>query len=437
MSGSIRRRLLLAALLPLGMLSILGAVLLHYAVSRALERGHDARLASQLDALVAGLEVDADGRPQLQRPLPEAGYATLGSGWYWQIDDAAETALISRSLWDATLDVGDWPADRQIRHHDLKDSGGQRLRAASRRVKLDRADGDWQLTVTLPRADLDAELARFRGLLLTGTLGILLVAALALAIQLQLGLQPLARLNQQLREIQTGHRDALDTGHGSELDQLAAEINRALSQNRTLAERGRQLAGDLAHALKTPLSRLRLALPAAAGEARGALDAVQAVIDRQLARASAEARSVHARAPLAPVCEALAALFRRMHAERGLVVTVAVPAVRVAGERADLEELLGNLLDNACRMAAQTVRLSGAVEAGEVRLTLDDDGPGVEPERLAALGQRGQRLDERSGHGLGLAIALDLVDALGGRIRFETAPAGGLRVSLWLPRREG
>lgn len=437
MSGSIRRRLWLAALLPLGVLSILGAVLLHLAMSRALERGHDARLASQLDALLAGLEVDAAGQPRLKRPLPEAGYATIGSGWFWQVDDAGGAVLTSRSLWDATLTAGDWPADRQIRHDDLDGPGGQRLRAASRRVKLDGADGDWRLTVTLPRADLDAEIARFQSLLAAGSGGILLVAALALAIQLQLGLKPLARLNQQLRDIQHGRRETLDTGHGAELDELAGEINDALSQNRALAERGRRLAGDLAHALKTPLSRLRLALPVEAGEARRALEAVQAVIDRQLARASAEARSVHARAPLAPVCEALAALFRKMHAERGLTVTVNVPAAMVAGERADLEELLGNLLDNACRMAAREVRLCGVVEAGEVRLTLEDDGPGVEPERLAELGRRGQRLDERSEHGLGLAIALDLVEALGGRIRFEAAPTGGLRVGLWLPRREG
>lgn len=435
MSPPIRRRLLLAALLPLGMLSILGAGLLHYAMNRALERGHDARLASQLDALVAALDVDADGRPRLKRPLPEAGYTTIGSGWIWQIDAASGATLTSRSLWDTTLNAGAWPTDRQIRHHDLSGPGGQRLRVATRRVKLDRADGDWRLTVTLPRADLDAEIARFRGLLVAGTLGILLVAALALAIQLQLGLKPLARLNQQLRDIQAGRRKALDPGHGLELDELAREINEALSQNRTLAERGRRLAGDLAHALKTPLSRLRLALPADDREARRALDAVQAVIDRQLTRASAEARSVHARAPLAPVCEALAALFRQMHADRGLTLRVAVPDVRVVGERADLEELLGNLLDNACRMAAGEVRLTGDLEAGEVRLTLDDDGPGVEPARLAELGRRGQRLDERSGHGLGLAIARDLVDALGGRIAFEAAPIGGLRVRLALPRR--
>lgn len=435
MSASIRQRLLLAALLPLGALALFGAVLLHYAMSRALERGHDARLASQLDALVAGLEVDADSRPLLKRPLPEAGYATIGSGWYWQIDAASETVLSSRSLWDTTLDVGTWPTHRQIRHQDLSGPGGQRLRAASRQVKLGRANGVWRLTVTLPRADLDAEIARFRGLLMAGTLGILLVAALALAIQLQLGLKPLARLNQQLRDIQAGRREALDPGHGVELDELTGEINDALHRNRALAERGRRLAGDLAHALKTPLSRLRLALPAEAREARQALDAVQAVIDRQLARASAEARSVHARAPIAPVCEALAALFRRMHADRGLKLKVAVPDVHVAGERADVEELLGNLLDNACRMAAREVRLMGEVKGGEVRLTLEDDGPGVEPARLAELGRRGQRLDERSEHGLGLAIALDLVDALEGRVAFEAAPTGGLRVRLALPRR--
>lgn len=435
MSASIRQRLLLAALLPLGALAMFGAVLLHHAMSRALERGYDARLASQLDALVAGLEVDADGRPRLKRLLPEAGYATIGSGWYWQIDAASETALSSRSLWDATLEVGAWSTNRQIRHHDLSGPGGERLRAASRQVKLGRANGDWRLTVTLPRADLDAEIARFQGLLVAGTLGILLVAALALGIQLQLGLKPLTRLNQQLRDIQAGRREALDPGHGVELDELAREINDALRRNRALAERGRRLAGDLAHALKTPLSRLRLALPAADRESRGALDAVQAVIDRQLARASAEARSVHARTPLAPVCEALAALFRRMHADRGLMLKVAVPDVRVAGERADVEELLGNLIDNACRMAAGEVQLTGELEADEVRLTLDDDGPGVDPARLAELGQRGQRLDERSEHGLGLAIALDLVDALEGRIAFETAPIGGLRVRLALPRR--
>jgi signal transduction histidine kinase len=423
--------------LPLGVLSILGAVLLHLAMSRALERGHDARLASQLEALLAGLDVDASGQPRLKRPLPEAGYATIGSGWTWQVDDASGAVLTSRSLWDATLVLGDWPADRKLRHDDLIGPGGQRLRAASRRVKLGGTGSDWQLTVTLPRADLDAEIARFRSLLAAGTVGILLVAALALAIQLQLGLQPLARLNQQLRDIQQGRRESLQAGHGTELDELAGEINDALHQNRALAERSRRLAGDLAHALKTPLSRLRLALPVEAGEARRALDAVQAVIDRQLARASAEARSVHAQAPLAPVCEALAALFRRLHAARGLTVTVAVPAVMVAGERADLEELLGNLLDNACRMAAREVRLTGLIEAGEVRLTLEDDGPGVEPEHLAGLGQRGQRLDERSEHGLGLAIALDLVEALGGRIIFAAAATGGLRVVVWLPRRAG
>lgn len=435
MSASIRRRLLLAALLPLGALAILGAVLLHYAMSRALERGHDARLASQLDALVAGLEVDADGQPRLKRALPEAGYATIDSGWYWQVDATDRAQLTSRSLWDAALSPAAGPPDRQIHHHDLLGPRDQRLRSASRMVRLAGAATDWRLTVTLPRADLDAEIARFRGLLGAGVAGILLVAALALAIQLQLGLQPLARLNQQLRDIQAGRREALDPGHGVELDRLAAEINQALSQNRALAERGRRLAGDLAHALKTPLSRLRLALRADDRESRSALDAVQAVIDRQLARASAEARSVHARAPLAPVCEALAALFRQMHGERGLTVAVEVPAVMVAGERADLEELLGNLLDNACRMATREVRLSAIHTADRVCITVEDDGPGVDPARRDQLGQRGQRLDERSEHGLGLAIALDLVEALGGHAAFEASPRGGLQVRLWLPRR--
>ncbi|MBS3957877.1 MAG: sensor histidine kinase [Xanthomonadaceae bacterium] len=437
MSRSLRARLLWSALLPLALLAAAGACGLQWAFAGAVERGYDERLAAKLDALVAGLDIEADGRPSLQRAPDEAAFAQVRSGWYWQVAQDGQPLLRSRSLWDAALEAG--PADTALRASDAIGPGGEALRVVGRRVLLPGAAGPLDLAVAGPRAGLDAEIARLGRLLWGGVAGLVLLAAAGLAVQVQLGLAPLRRLGAQVAAVRRGEADGVEAGRLRELAALADELNGLLRQNGRLAEHGRKRAGDLAHALKTPLALLRTRIDPSDGELREALDRIGAVVDRHLAAASADARRAHARCDAVAEARQLLGMFARLHSGRPLQLRLDAPERRAVGmEASDLHELLGNLVDNACRAAHSQVRLAIEPGAGPLRLCIEDDGPGLADAQLAQLGQRGLRFDERlPGTGLGVAISRDIVDSYGGRLDFEHRPGGGLRAVLELPAAPG
>lgn len=462
--GSLRRRLLLAAAAWVSLALLLVGVLLVALFRHHAGQELAARAAGPLDALAAALVVQAppaeQGAPALQMgpgaPADEAFRRPYG-GAYWWVADGAAQPLRSRSWWDTEPPVALTAAFARLTGAGIgrfEAVGPQRqpLVVWARRVELAAWDRPLVVAVALDATRLQGMTRDFARTVALA-LGVLALALWAATwVQVRLGLAPLARLQAALARLRAGHSQQLAGRFPAELQPLVDDLNALLQDNDRLVRLAREQTGNLAHALKTPLAVLGNAAAAWPGESgdlvRGQLAQVQRQIDMQLARARATAtgrataRSGQERCDAAGVVDALLRTLQRLHADRALQARrIGEPAPPpVALEAEVLHELLGNLLDNAFRWARTTVQVSlqtegqaGAPVAG-LQLHIDDDGPGIAPERREDALQRGRRLDETGpGSGLGLAIADELLRLAGGRLALHQAPLGGLRVSVVLP----
>jgi signal transduction histidine kinase len=279
-----------------------------------------------------------------------------------------------------------------------------------------------------------------------GAMGLFALSLLAAALlQIQVGLAPLARLRERIAALREGRARRVEGRYPTEVQPLVDDLNALLAEREARVARARAKAGDLAHGLKTPLAVL--AQEAERARARGAsehaatladqVERMRRQVDYHLAQARAEGAGVDAsaRCPVRDCAEGLARTLDRLHAERGVTIRIDVaPEHVVRCDREDLEEMLGNLLDNACKWARSKVSLTSRVDGNTLVLTVDDDGAGLDASLREAVLQRGVRADEAApGSGLGLAIVRDLVALHGGSIALDASPAGGLRVELKLP----
>lgn len=451
--GSLRLRLLAGTLVWIAVSIILAGWGLGDLFRSHVQAQFQAELTTHLDQLTAQLALADDGRVQLSQPLSDPRLGRPYSGLYWQVDrlDGAAPrpgALRSRSLWDQVLTApAASPVDGDVRSHRIPGPEGKGLGAIERSVRIDDPGGGLphrlRLIVAADEGLMEAPVSRFRGVLwlALGGLGAgLVVAAL---VQVFVGLAPLRSLRAALGKVRSGDTQRLEGAFPAEITPLIDEFNSVLAHDAEVVERARTQAGNLAHALKTPLSVLANAAHAAApGDPLAALviDQVAAArrqVDYHLSRARAAAtRLPGARCALAPVVDGLVRTMQRIHAERHLALVVApmdaVPAFR--GETQDLQEMLGNLLDNACKWAGTRIEVQARGEGAQVCITIDDDGAGLAPEQRVAVLQRGVRADEQvPGSGLGLAIVDDLARRYGGGVCLEASPLGGLRATLSLP----
>ncbi|GEK73063.1 MULTISPECIES: sensor histidine kinase [Halomonas] len=434
---SLARRLLLAAgVLVLVVLPLAGGGLA-YTFRQTVTASFDERLDSMLRVLLASVEREPlSGRLTVAPALGDARFERVFSGWYWQVGDGQGTTRISRSLWDQRLPLSG-SADGVTRR-DITGPRGEPLRLIERRIRLANYPRPLRVGLAVSRQELDDEVARFEWLLWLSllTLGVLLLGGLAA--QIRWGLAPLRRLHADLREVEAGREERLGTRLPAELGELAGAMNEVLARDRRLIERGRAAAGNLAHALKTPIS----VLGTLAGRhpeperIRAELTRLDEAVRHHLARASAAggaslAGRVRVDEALAPVIDGLGRLAER----RGIVLDAELEdALSLRVDAQDLQEMVGNLLENALNWAQGRVTLRVAGEAGEACLDIEDDGPGMSPEQREAALARGARLDERrSGSGLGLAIVEDLMALYGGRLTLEAAPLGGLAARIRLP----
>lgn len=272
-----------------------------------------------------------------------------------------------------------------------------------------------------------------------GILGLCLLAGLA--VQVRLGLAPLTRLRADLASVRSGRRERVPADQPAEIAPVVAELNALLDQNAQNLERARGHVANLAHALKTPLATLSMALAEPARDPDGALRRQVDDMDRRVrhhlrrARAAALAGSARGRTALAPRLSDLRAALARIHAEKGAAIDLDVPeALAVSCEGQDLDEMLGNLVDNACRWCRARVRVSATTRDGAVAVVVEDDGPGLDPAAASAVMARGRRLDEGvPGHGFGLPITLELAELYGGGLSLGRSDLGGLRADLVLP----
>lgn len=424
-------RLFLIGLLAALLVSAVAGYVLRGQLHRSVKDAFAERLEARVERIAARLVV-VDGRVVAQEPTLGDDFARIFSGWYWLLDGPG-VSLRSRSLWDAelTLQRTDDGAITALGPQE------QALRGVVHPLVL--AGQSMRLTIFGPADSLDDELSRFDQVLLTVVATLLLALSLTSVLQVRLGLRPLARLQQAMGEVEQGTRERIGAGYGPDLDPLAGEIDAMFQRNTAMVQRARGHAADLAHALKKPLAVL-------VGASAPSVDTVPALLVREHAQAmhrlserhlarmgsgAGERRRFEVRTRL----DLLIDLMQQLHGERAVTWSVdSAPALFWRGEVTDLEEMLGNLLDNAGKWAGTQVTVQARRESGDLVVEIDDDGPGLSPEQLTRVAERGRRFDESvEGTGLGLAIAADIAETYDGNLVFRRSRLGGLQVVLRLP----
>lgn len=436
---SLSLRLVAAAAVWLVVMLAVGGAALALAFRNTVEHEFTQRLDAILKAMIAVTEIAPDGTVTLVRPLGDPRFDQVFSGWYWEVTEPGGRQIRSRSLWDsviAPIDGGNGLHTRRI-----LGPAGEKLLVVERDLSFPGVAGPVHLLVAGDLSEVSDGVRRF-DLLLVSALGLMGAGmAIAVVIQVRYGLRPLRTMAADLRAVREGAQARLAERYPSEVAPLARAMNTVLDRDTELIERARTHVGNLAHGLKTPLSII-------SAEAEGAADrevlleqvgAMRRLIEHHLGRASAVAgagRAIGPRIPVRPVAENIAGALAKVFADRQLAIDIDIAAeTAFRGHREDLEEILGNLMENACKWAKGRVRASARDDAEGLAISVEDDGPGMPPELAAEAPRRGKRLDEKSpGWGLGLSIVSDLVEVNGGDMTFAKSDLGGLSVAVRFPR---
>jgi signal transduction histidine kinase len=420
---------------------VAGGFLLDRTVSTIVVDQFDAQLEDRLLSMIANAELSPRGEVRFTRPLADQSYLEPLSGEYWQVSRVGQTPYPSRSLWDRRLPVEPLPDD-DMRFYDLN-FGGELLRVVQQDATLPGSEVVFQFQVAQSRVPLDAQLQRV-GRTVTISLLILGAVLIALAaIQALYGLMPLRRVGREVAGVRAGRSARVSTDFVPEVAPLMVEINELLDTSEEQAEAARRHAGNLAHALKTPMAVLTNEAQSRDTELANAVARQTAImrrhVDHHLARARALGRrsALNMRSAVWPSLEAIRRTVERIYPDQVTIDLDGDRTVDFLGERQDLEEMLGNLIENAAKYGGGRVFVSVARGAGDtVVIEVEDDGPGIPAERREGIFQRGARLDtDKPGTGLGLAIVKDVAEIYGGAIDLTTSDdLGGLRVVLTLPR---
>lgn len=403
----------------------------------------DQRLDAESAVIIAALTADPDGTVRLARPV-EGGPPFDRPGWYWEVFAGSER-IRSATLGGIDLTLPphppSWPLD--ILGPGVPGDGpGPHGEPLHFRIATDTVGGHpVTIVVTAPRDAVWRPLldALTPVLVALAVAGLLLIAAMFF--QVRLGLRPLAALRSAVADIRAGRRERVPGDQPAEIAPLADELNRLIADNDEGLARARRHVSNLAHGLKTPLATLSLALAGKNRDPGGELGALVEDMDRRIrhhlarARAAALHGPARARTEVAARLADIVAILPRIHPGRPLVVTTAVdPALSVACETQDFDEMVGNLLDNAGRFARSAIRVSAAPEGAMIVVQIEDDGPGLAGDRIPDVLRPGERLDESApGYGFGLPITRELAELYGGALALGRSPLGGLEARLSLP----
>jgi signal transduction histidine kinase len=452
---SLSNRLILSSAIVSIVLLAATGILLAGLFQTALERNFDARLRAVLDGLLANVEVDESGDPVLSGEMADTRFALPLSGWYWQVvpvadsegNDLASLSLLEQRLApDAALLTKRGPDG--VASFNMLDGNGASLRAIEQVFKLPGSQNDFSVLVAGNFDELRDEVSAFQRGLIASLVLLGLGLMLAIFVQVRFGLRPLGALQQGLTAIREGKAEKLAGEFPSEIQPVAEELNLLIQSNAEIIDRARTQVGNLAHALKTPLSVLTNEAESQKGalaskvkeQAQVMRDQVSLYLDR--ARRAARAQGLGAVTEMKPVLEALARTLQRINRDKGVAVTVdCEDGLKFRGERQDLEEMVGNLLDNACKWSKARVEVKANLSreanvSGRnwLKLQVDDDGPGLPADKREEAVKRGRRLDEsKPGSGLGLSIVTETATMYNGKLTLGDADLGGLRVTMTLP----
>ena len=428
---------------------------------RSTERAFDRRLNFYLRTLIA--EAAQPDDPNDKGDKSDKSVQSLGeplfelplSGWYWRmerIDGDKPEVRASRSLWDVKLpkleDMGIDLDPSGVRLAYVNGPENQYLRMVERPVDLG-VDGKFLASVAGDATEIEEETWTFNTYLAVTFAALTVGLLLTTLFQVRFGLAPLKRISNSLSAIRSGNAERLEGKFPLEIAPLARETNALLDANRAIVERSRTHVGNLAHAIKTPLSVIvnEASIHRDDPFAQKVLEQAGIMRDQvahhlERARIAARVQTIGTVTEVAPVIEALARTMEKIHRGRDILIDVeAAGGVKFRGEKQDLEEMTGNLVDNACKWSEQRVFIEVLLELTPggaldptLRIIVDDDGPGLSPAERIQVARRGQRLDEtKPGSGLGLSIVTDLAALYGGSLTLGAAPIGGLRAELTLP----
>jgi signal transduction histidine kinase len=453
--SSLATRLFLSATAWVVVILLITGVILSSVYRDATERAFDRRLNLYLRTLVAEVATPDEPPDHQFQSLGEPLFELPLSGWYWQIirtDTDKEEARASRSLWDKKLpkleDRGAELTAAGIRLGYVDGPEGQTLRMVERPVDLG-ADGKFLVDVAGDASEIFDETRNFDYYLGGTFVALTVVLVLTTIFQVRFGLAPLKRISDAIADIRSGRAERLEGEFPVEIAPLARETNALIDANREIVERARTHVGNLAHAIKTPLSVIVNEATSHSSDpfATKVLEQADVMRDQvahhlERARIAARVTIVGTVTEVSPVVDALRRTMEKIHRDRSVAIEVSAGAkARFRGERQDLEEMVGNLVDNACKWATSRVFIEVLVDqaaepgaAPMLRIVVDDDGRGLSEKEQAQVSRRGQRLDEsKPGSGLGLSIVVDLASLYGGRLGLGRAPIGGLRAELSLP----
>jgi signal transduction histidine kinase len=455
-TGSLNRRMIVIAAVWIVALLLIGGFALDRVLSRSIVASFDDQLTFVLNSMIASSEIDPIGGVRFNRQPADQRFVEPYSGRYFQITDLpgnscrlqAESSLCypSRSLWDRRLRVNaNHGPDLRPHRYDSDEFSTpghpEPLRIAERDVQLPRSKTWWRFQVAYSREPIDEQIRQLRSTLFLSFsalgVGLLVLAAL----QTFYGLWPLRRVREEVAAIRSGEETRISNEFPTEIRPLTEEINQLLAHSEAQAEEARRHAGNLAHALKTPLTVITNAATADSPDLDATViresAAMRRQIDHHLARARAIGRraTAHARAIVWESLEAVERAVDRLY-ENVTVDIAGDHRAQVRVERQDLDEMLGNLVENAAKYGGGRVFVTVEPRGGKVHIIVEDDGPGIPEERIGELFKRGARLDTtgKPGTGLGLAIVRDVAEIYGGSIHLEESEdLGGLLARLTLP----
>lgn len=423
-------------------LLLAGGFALDRTLTNLVESNFDDQLDYMLTAMIASAEIGPDGEVYFNRPLGDQRFLEPNSGLYWQISGQGHDDFPSRSLWDRSLRVRADHTDDQIHIYDSGQFPGETLRLAERSVILPGSETTWWFAVAASRQELDFQISRIRSILVW-SFAILGLGLFAMAVlQSWVGLGPLRRVRAAIQDLRATGASRIDEPLPLEVQPLVEEVNALLAHTDQQAEEARTHAGNLAHALKTPLTVVTNAATARAPDLSDTVireaRTMQRHVEHHLARARAVGRRAagHARTRVCDSAEAVRRAVERLYPEARIDIAGNRQAT-VAIERQDLDEILGNLIENAAKYGGGSVFLTVDAEPGtrQCVIWVEDDGCGIPESERTRIFDRGARLDTgKPGTGLGLAIVRDVAQIYGGDVSLgESEDLGGLLVRLSLP----
>lgn len=442
-TGSLSQRMMLIAAGWITFLLLVGGVALDRTLTSLITRNFDEQLGYMLTGMIGSAEIGPDGEVFFNRPLGDQRFLEPNSGLYWQIRGEGHEDFPSRSLWDRSLEVRskDFNVDPLV--YDSDQFEDERLRVMERSIVLPGSDTQWWFSVAAGREDLDEQISSIRSILAYSFailgLGLFVMAGL----QTWYGLHPLRYVRRAIQKMRTTGSNRMTEPLPLEVQPLVDELNGLLAHTERQAEEARTHAGNLAHALKTPLTVVMNAATAHAPDLDQTVIREAKVMRRQVDHHLARARAVGrravgmSRANVATSVEAVLRAVERLYEETRFDLA-GNRNVSVMLERQDLEEILGNLIENAAKYGGGSVFVSidQGNEPGWCEIWIEDDGMGIPAGDRERIFNRGARLDtDKPGTGLGLAIVRDVAEIYGGDVELgESEDLGGLLVKLKLPR---